>query len=71
MLANKAAIWDLVANKGAYVYVCGAASTMAKGVYAAFTTIALEHGPNKGDAVAAEVFVKTLESKGRYQQDIF
>jgi sulfite reductase alpha subunit-like flavoprotein len=46
-----------------------AAATMAKGVYAAMLTIAKEVG-GKSDS-AAEVFLKQLESKGRYQQDIF
>jgi hypothetical protein len=42
---------------------------MAKGVYTAFLTIAKEVG-GKNDS-GAEVFLKQLESRGRYQQDIF
>lgn len=51
------------------VDMCRAAHTMAKGVYSSFLAIAREVG-GKTDS-GAEVFLKQLESKGRYQQDIF
>ena len=44
-------------------------SVPVQGVYAALTTIVKECGGK--DDVEAEVFLKQLESKGCYMQDIF
>ncbi|OAD72461.1 hypothetical protein PHYBLDRAFT_134296 [Phycomyces blakesleeanus NRRL 1555(-)] len=61
-------MWGLL-ERGAYVYVCGDAKSMAKDVQHTFTVIAQQYG-NKTEEKAAE-FIKSLRSTGRYQEDVW
>ena len=68
MLENGAEIWKWLQD-GAYFYVCGDASRMAKDVDAALHTIAREHG-GLDEAAAAE-FIKELRKVKRYARDVY
>lgn len=59
---------DLLLNQGAYVYVCGA-TAMGTDVMAAFVKILQEQ--NNMSAAQATAFVKELQDKGRYVQELW
>ncbi|KAI9004843.1 hypothetical protein CLU79DRAFT_782318 [Phycomyces nitens] len=61
-------MWGLM-ERGAYVYVCGDAKSMAKDVQHTFTVIAQQYG-NMAEEKAIE-FIKSLRSTGRYQEDVW
>ncbi|KAI9494024.1 hypothetical protein BDB00DRAFT_820509 [Zychaea mexicana] len=61
--------WDLIANQGAYVYVCGEAKRMAKDVQAAITGFAKQYGGL--DDTAAADYISNLRDAGRYQEDVW
>jgi len=54
---------------GAYVYVCGDASRMAKDVEQALRDVAAAHGQLAPDAAAA--FIKQLAADKRYRRDVY
>lgn len=59
---------DLLLNQGAYVYVCGA-TAMGTDVMAAFVKILQEQ--NNMSTAQATAFVKELQDKGRYVQELW
>eukprot|EP00388_Colpodella_angusta_P031419 GDKK01022805.1.p2 GENE.GDKK01022805.1~~GDKK01022805.1.p2 ORF type:complete len:148 (-),score=37.14 GDKK01022805.1:228-671(-) len=59
---------DLLLNQGAYVYVCGA-TAMGTDVMAAFVKILQEQ--NNMSVAQATAFVKELQDKGRYVQELW
>ncbi len=68
MIEHGADLWKWLQN-GAYFYVCGDASRMAKDVDAALHTIAQEHGGlSEEDAVA---YFKNLKKEKRYSRDVY
>ena len=68
MLEKGAELWDWLTS-GAYFYVCGDASRMAKDVDAALRSIAREHGGLDEDGVAD--FIKQLRKEKRYARDVY
>ncbi|PNW88663.1 hypothetical protein CHLRE_01g039350v5 [Chlamydomonas reinhardtii] len=64
-----AALWPIIGEQGAHLYVCGDAKYMAKDVHKAFVAL-VEKG--KGcSGTQAEMFVKELTDAGRYQRDVW
>lgn len=61
-------LWELLAGKGAHVYVCGG-TTMGQDVHKAFVAVAQKEG--KKGAQAAADFVKGLQQQGRYVQELW
>ncbi|RHZ12203.1 hypothetical protein DYB37_008087 [Aphanomyces astaci] len=64
-----AAVYDLVARQGGYVYVCGDGMHMAKDVHAALVQVFVEHGHMTHQE--AEVAWKDLALRQRYVRDIW
>ncbi|KAF0096237.1 MAG: cysJ [Puniceicoccaceae bacterium 5H] len=56
-------------EEGAYFYVCGDASRMAKDVHQAMIDIVKEHGGMSQEDAAA--YVKKLQKEKRYQRDVY
>lgn len=54
---------------GAYVYVCGDATRMAKDVHAALLALISEHG-NRSAEEAAD-YLNALQAQGRYARDVY
>ncbi|RHY37466.1 hypothetical protein DYB38_005750, partial [Aphanomyces astaci] len=67
--AHGAAVYDLVARQGGYVYVCGDGMHMAKDVHAALVQVFVEHGHMTHQE--AEVAWKDLALRQRYVRDIW
>lgn len=63
-----AAIWTWL-EAGAYVYICGDASRMAKDVHQMFCTIIQEHGGY--DEAGAEGYMRRLSKDKRYLKDVY
>ncbi|KAL0075352.1 NADPH-dependent cytochrome P450 oxidoreductase [Phycomyces blakesleeanus] len=61
-------VWGLI-NKGAYLYVCGDAKSMARDVHQTFVNLAVAYGGKTEEQ--AHDFIKTLRSTGRYQEDVW
>jgi len=61
-------IWDIIDTKRAYFYVCGG-TAMGRDVRNAIIKIATEHGKLSADAAAK--YVKDLQTKGRYIQELW
>jgi sulfite reductase (NADPH) flavoprotein alpha-component len=61
-------LWAWLAD-GAYVYVCGDATHMAKDVERALVDIVAQYGARSADEASA--FVADLKKRGRYQQDVY
>jgi sulfite reductase (NADPH) flavoprotein alpha-component len=61
-------LWSWLAD-GAYVYVCGDATHMAKDVERALVDIVAQFGARSTDE--AVTFVAELKKRGRYQQDVY
>merc|ERR1712063_54767 len=59
-------LWPLLEN--AYVYVCGDKS-MAKDVQKALKQVVIDAGQKTAEE--ADIFIQTIQSKGRYQQDVW
>lgn len=59
-----AAVWQLLSQQGAWVYVSGSAEKMPAGVVAALEEVAAVHGSLSADTAAK--FVRQLELTGRY-----
>lgn len=68
MLQEGAELWKWL-DEGAYFYVCGDASRMAKDVDAALHQVAQEHGGLSEEA--AIEFVKQLKKDKRYGRDVY
>ena len=68
MKESGAELWSWLQN-GAYFYVCGDASRMAKDVDAALVEIAQEHGNMSGEQ--AEEYIKELRKEKRYCRDVY
>jgi sulfite reductase (NADPH) flavoprotein alpha-component len=66
---NGAEFWDWLQNGGAYFYVCGDASRMAKDVENALIEIAQEHGGKSADD--AKAWVEELKHAKRYRKDVY
>ncbi len=61
-------IWQWL-EQGAYVYICGDATYMAKDVYQALLSVIEIHG-NK-EKLAAEEYLNALRKAKRYQKDVY
>lgn len=65
---NAKKLWDLLANKGAHIYVCGG-TTMGQDVHKAIAGVVEKEGKrSKNDAVD---YVKDLQTKGKYVQELW
>ena len=63
-----AQVWQWI-QEGAYLYVCGDATRMAKDVHEALIAVAQEHG--KLNQQQAEEFINNLRKEKRYQRDVY
>jgi sulfite reductase (NADPH) flavoprotein alpha-component len=54
---------------GAYLYVCGDATRMAKDVHAALIEVAVTHGGKTAEDALA--YVNQLQQQGRYARDVY
>lgn len=68
ILENAEQIWQWLQD-GAYVYVCGDATRMAKDVHDALISIAEEQGQLSREQ--AEEFINELRKAKRYQRDVY
>lgn len=68
MLQNAKQLWAWIED-GAYIYVCGDATRMAKDVHRAISTIAREQGGMPEEA--AETYIQMLRDTSRYQRDVY
>ncbi|WP_185066965.1 assimilatory sulfite reductase (NADPH) flavoprotein subunit [Vibrio ponticus] len=68
ILENGAQVWQWI-EEGAYLYVCGDATRMAKDVHEALVSVAQEHG--KLSKEQAEEFINNLRKEKRYQRDVY
>lgn len=68
MEAAGAELWKWL-QEGAYVYVCGDATRMARDVDAALRRIVARHG--NLSATEADTFVSNLTREGRYRRDVY
>ncbi|EFJ44966.1 hypothetical protein VOLCADRAFT_76078 [Volvox carteri f. nagariensis] len=64
-----AALWPLISEGGAHLYVCGDAKNMAKDVHKAF--ISLVQNTKGCTGTQAESIMKELSDYGRYQRDVW
>jgi sulfite reductase (NADPH) flavoprotein alpha-component len=69
MLENADQLWQWIHLKGAFIFVCGDASRMAKDVEAALLQIFQTHG--KMDLQNAKEYLKTLRKDKRYLRDVY
>ncbi|MEM7602337.1 MAG: assimilatory sulfite reductase (NADPH) flavoprotein subunit [Verrucomicrobiota bacterium] len=68
LLEHGEEIWKWLEN-GAYFYVCGDASQMAKDVHQALIDIAADYGGKSADE--AKAYVDALRKEKRYQRDVY
>jgi cytochrome P450 / NADPH-cytochrome P450 reductase len=68
MLARHDEVWDLL-ERGAAIFVCGNANTMAPGVRAALIDIYRQH--TGGSAADAQVWLSELRAANRFLEDIW
>jgi sulfite reductase (NADPH) flavoprotein alpha-component len=68
LLENARELWNWIED-GAYIYVCGDATRMAKDVNDALVRIAKEQG--QLDHENAEEFINNLRKDKRYQRDVY
>jgi sulfite reductase (NADPH) flavoprotein alpha-component len=65
---NAQQVWEWL-QQGAYVYVCGDATRMAKDVHQALIDIAASEGGLNDEQ--AEQFINDLRKQKRYQRDVY
>jgi len=65
---NAKKLWELVADKGAHIYVCGGTS-MGLDVHKAIAGVVEKEG--KMDSKAATDYVKALQANGKYVQELW
>ncbi|MDB1122849.1 assimilatory sulfite reductase (NADPH) flavoprotein subunit [Vibrio algarum] len=68
LLEHSEQVWQWI-EQGAYIYVCGDATRMAKDVNDALITIAKEHGQLSEES--AIEFINNLRKEKRYQRDVY
>ncbi|UUM30352.1 assimilatory sulfite reductase (NADPH) flavoprotein subunit [Vibrio japonicus] len=68
ILENAAQVWQWIQD-GAYIYVCGDATRMAKDVHDALVIVAEQEGKMPRDD--AEQFINDLRKAKRYQRDVY
>ncbi|MCV5920006.1 NADPH-dependent assimilatory sulfite reductase flavoprotein subunit, partial [Escherichia coli] len=68
ILENAAQVWQWIQD-GAYIYVCGDATRMAKDVHDALVIVAEQEGKMPRDD--AEQFINDLRNAKRYQRDVY
>ncbi|MUH96801.1 assimilatory sulfite reductase (NADPH) flavoprotein subunit [Aliivibrio fischeri] len=68
ILEHSAQVWQWLQD-GAYIYVCGDATRMAKDVHEALICVVEQHG--KKTREEAEQFVNELRKAKRYQRDVY
>jgi len=68
ILEHSAQVWQWLQD-GAYIYVCGDATRMAKDVHEALICVVEQHG--KKTREEAEQFVNELRNAKRYQRDVY
>ncbi|MCY9805443.1 assimilatory sulfite reductase (NADPH) flavoprotein subunit [Vibrio scophthalmi] len=68
LLENGQQLWQWI-EEGAYLYVCGDATRMAKDVHEALIEVVQEHG--KLSKEKAEELITTLRKEKRYQRDVY
>ncbi len=56
-------------QRGAFIYVCGDASRMAKDVHQALIDVIAEHGNRSSEQ--AEAYLDQLKQEKRYQKDVY
>ena len=62
-------IWQMIHKQNSHIYVCGDAKYMAKDVHKELTGILITEGDMT--ELDAEKYLTQLESKGRYQKDVW
>lgn len=68
ILENAEQVWQWI-QEGAYIYVCGDATRMAKDVHEALVIVAEQQGKMSRDD--AEEFINDLRKAKRYQRDVY
>ncbi len=68
ILENAQQVWQWI-QEGAYIYVCGDATRMAKDVHDALVIVAEQEGKLARDE--AEQFINDLRKAKRYQRDVY
>lgn len=68
ILENAPQVWQWI-QEGAYIYVCGDATRMAKDVHDALVIVAEQEGKMPRDD--AEQFINDLRKAKRYQRDVY
>ncbi|OCH35171.1 assimilatory sulfite reductase (NADPH) flavoprotein subunit [Aliivibrio fischeri] len=68
ILEHSAQVWQWLQD-GAYIYVCGDATRMAKDVHEALICVVEQHGQKTREE--AEQFVNELRKAKRYQRDVY
>lgn len=68
ILENAEQVWQWI-QEGAYIYVCGDATRMAKDVHDALVIVAEQQGQMPRDD--AEQFINDLRKAKRYQRDVY
>ncbi|MFB9137288.1 assimilatory sulfite reductase (NADPH) flavoprotein subunit [Vibrio olivae] len=68
ILENAEQVWQWIQD-GAYIYVCGDATHMAKDVHEALIEVAVNHGNLARED--AEEFINNLRKEKRYQRDVY
>jgi len=68
ILENGEKLWQWIQD-GAYLYICGDATRMAKDVHEALIEIAQQHG--KLSRQQAEELMNNLRKEKRYQRDVY
>ncbi|ELB2781033.1 assimilatory sulfite reductase (NADPH) flavoprotein subunit [Vibrio alginolyticus] len=68
ILENAAQVWQWI-QEGAYIYVCGDATRMAKDAHDALVIVAEQEGKMPRDD--AEQFINDLRKAKRYQRDVY
>lgn len=69
LLQDGSLIWNLINKEEAAVYICGDAKHMAHDVHKVLLQIIVMQGRTTQDE--AELFLKGLETQGRYQKDVW